>query len=41
MLDDTTRERIQNDIGGDDVVLFMKGTPVFPQCGFRPPLSAC
>ena len=34
MLDDTTRERIQNDIGGDDVVLFMKGTPVFPQCGF-------
>ena len=34
MLDDNTRERIQNDIGGDDVVLFMKGTPVFPQCGF-------
>jgi len=34
MLDNTTRERIQNDIGGDDVVLFMKGTPVFPQCGF-------
>ena len=34
MLDDTTRERIQNDIGGDDVVLFMKGTPDAPRCGF-------
>ncbi len=27
-------ERIQQDIGGNDVVLYMKGTPVFPQCGF-------
>jgi len=27
-------ERIQADIGSNDVVLFMKGTPVFPQCGF-------
>jgi monothiol glutaredoxin len=27
-------ERIQQDISGNDVVLFMKGTPVFPQCGF-------
>ena len=26
--------RIQNEIDGNDVVLFMKGTPVFPQCGF-------
>ena len=34
MLDDATRDRIQADISGDDVVLFMKGTPVFPQCGF-------
>lgn len=25
---------IQNEIASDDVVLFMKGTPVFPQCGF-------
>jgi len=27
-------ERIQSEISGTDVVLFMKGTPVFPQCGF-------
>ena len=27
-------ERIQSDIDSTDVVLFMKGTPVFPQCGF-------
>ncbi len=27
-------ERIQSEISGSDVVLFMKGTPVFPQCGF-------
>ncbi len=27
-------ERIQGEIKASDVVLFMKGTPVFPQCGF-------
>ena len=27
-------ERIEADISADDVVLFMKGSPVFPQCGF-------
>jgi monothiol glutaredoxin len=27
-------DRIQHDVSGNDVVLFMKGTPVFPQCGF-------
>ena len=27
-------DRIQQDIGQNDVVLYMKGTPVFPQCGF-------
>jgi len=26
--------RIQAEIDETDVVLFMKGTPVFPQCGF-------
>jgi monothiol glutaredoxin len=26
--------RIKQQIGGDDVVLYMKGTPVFPMCGF-------
>src|SRR5580698_9866258 len=30
----TVAERIQGEISGSDVVLFMKGTPVFPQCGF-------
>ena len=30
----TFAERIANDINSNDVVLFMKGTPVFPQCGF-------
>ena len=27
-------ERIKQDISSNDVVLFMKGTPAFPQCGF-------
>jgi monothiol glutaredoxin len=27
-------DRIQADISANPVVLFMKGTPVFPQCGF-------
>ena len=27
-------ERIKLNIDENDVVLFMKGTPVFPQCGF-------
>ena len=27
-------KRIQSEIDSTDVVLFMKGTPVFPQCGF-------
>jgi len=26
--------RIREEIGKNDVLLFMKGTPVFPQCGF-------
>jgi monothiol glutaredoxin len=34
MLDDTTRDRIQTEVDGNDVLLFMKGTPIFPQCGF-------
>jgi monothiol glutaredoxin len=35
-MSDTTsvHDRINQQIGGDDVVLYMKGTPVFPQCGF-------
>ncbi|MGB8364231.1 MAG: Grx4 family monothiol glutaredoxin [Rhizomicrobium sp.] len=30
----SAHERIRSDIASNDVVLFMKGTPVFPQCGF-------
>ena len=28
------RARIDSTVKGSDVVLFMKGTPLFPQCGF-------
>lgn len=34
MVDQNVKERIEQDIKGNDVVLYMKGTPVFPQCGF-------
>ncbi|MGH7001616.1 MAG: Grx4 family monothiol glutaredoxin [Stellaceae bacterium] len=27
-------DRIKQDLADNSVVLFMKGTPVFPQCGF-------
>ncbi len=30
----TVFEQIRGEVEGHDVVLFMKGTPVFPQCGF-------
>ena len=30
----TAHDRIASDIQSNDVVLYMKGTPVFPQCGF-------
>ena len=29
-----TAERIKGIVGGSDVVLFMKGVPAAPQCGF-------
>ena len=29
-----TNTRIADVVGSNDVVLFMKGTPLFPQCGF-------
>ncbi len=29
-----TNEQISQEVSGNDVVLFMKGSPVFPQCGF-------
>ena len=33
-MDNPTFERIKQEITDNDVVVFMKGTPVFPQCGF-------
>jgi monothiol glutaredoxin len=30
----SVHDRIAADVGSSEVVLFMKGTPVFPQCGF-------
>ncbi|MDF8335254.1 Grx4 family monothiol glutaredoxin [Novosphingobium cyanobacteriorum] len=30
----STDQRISEIVNGNDVVLFMKGTPLFPQCGF-------
>ncbi|MEE9290411.1 MAG: Grx4 family monothiol glutaredoxin [Alphaproteobacteria bacterium] len=34
MTEPSVNQRIADEVGGNDVVLFMKGTPVFPQCGF-------
>ncbi|HZT50898.1 MAG TPA: Grx4 family monothiol glutaredoxin [Stellaceae bacterium] len=34
MSDATVIDRIKQDIADHPVVLYMKGTPVFPQCGF-------
>ena len=33
-MDDTVQQRIRQNISDTPVVLFMKGSPVFPQCGF-------
>jgi monothiol glutaredoxin len=33
-MDITVQDRIQQEITDTPVVLFMKGSPVFPQCGF-------
>ena len=34
MSDNPTFDRIKQDITDNEIVLYMKGTPVFPQCGF-------
>lgn len=34
MSDNITHDLIENQVSNNDVVLFMKGTPQFPQCGF-------
>lgn len=33
-MDNPVFQRIKDDVTENEVVLFMKGTPVFPQCGF-------
>ncbi len=33
-MDSAVKDRISAEIEDNEVVLFMKGTPVFPQCGF-------
>jgi len=33
-MEQNTKEKIQNIINENEVLLFMKGTPVMPQCGF-------
>jgi monothiol glutaredoxin len=33
-MDSTVQERIRQEITDTPVVLYMKGSPVFPQCGF-------
>ncbi len=34
MANNIVYERIKQDVTSNPVVLYMKGTPVFPQCGF-------
>ena len=34
MTDLVVSDRIKQDVSDNPVVLYMKGTPVFPQCGF-------
>ena len=31
---DHVSQNIENEINSNDIMLFMKGTPAFPQCGF-------
>ena len=38
-LEENVKQRIQTEIESNNVVLFMKGTPVFPQCGFSSMVS--
>ena len=33
-MDNKVKETIEDKINNDDLHLFMKGTPLFPQCGF-------
>ena len=33
-LDDATREKLDNAVKNNKILLFMKGNKIFPQCGF-------
>ena len=33
-MNENTKSEIESEISNNDIVLFIKGTPVFPQCGF-------
>ena len=39
MSENPVNDRIQAEINDNDVVLFMKGSPMFPQCGFSAAVS--
>jgi len=39
MSDNPVFERIQAEVNENQVVLFMKGSPMFPQCGFSAAIS--
>ncbi len=34
MINPAVAERIHSEVSSNDVVLYMKGSPIFPQCGF-------
>ena len=38
-MDQKTKELIENEVGNNEVCLFMKGTPDDPQCGFSMAIS--
>ena len=38
-MDHKTKELIENEVGNNEVCLFMKGTPEAPQCGFSMAVS--
>ena len=40
MIDEATTRRIRDQLDAAPVVLFMKGTPDFPQCGFSAQTAA-
>ncbi len=39
MTENPVTVRIKNEIAENDIVLFMKGSPMFPQCGFSAAVS--